>query len=201
MAKFESPETAFTWMYSRLPDGKRVVIYDNACNLLMYIMGRTPHFFQETLLFVDRLHQKNHVNCSSGKSPSLYIHWYIPRCFSNPLLVIGFDMSTFFFLDNINSQAAEQFNSLLQRINTQVSFMTTRNFQTYTKHYMAGRNEIHLKALLEKIRKEPKFATKCLSNAQSLRVIANTFWHEGDHPVKVPDECSCDICKTAKDHK
>jgi hypothetical protein len=68
MTKPESPDTMFSILYSRFPDARRVVIYDNACKLLEYCMNREPTFFQDTIFLIDRLHAKTHVGCTAGRS-------------------------------------------------------------------------------------------------------------------------------------
>lgn len=67
MQQPESPETVFSLMYSRLPDAKRVVVYDNACKVLEYCLNREPTFFKDAVFLLDRLHAKTHVGCTSGK--------------------------------------------------------------------------------------------------------------------------------------
>ena len=76
----ESPNTAFTILYTRFLEGKlkslfaafhsgsfvaipapQVAIYDNGCNLHNYCLNREPLFFQRTWFMIDRLHSPNHV--------------------------------------------------------------------------------------------------------------------------------------------
>ena len=66
MWKPESPETAFTWLFTRRKDGNFIIIYDNACNLMMYCLRREPVFFKNSIFLIDRFHFDNHVNCTAG---------------------------------------------------------------------------------------------------------------------------------------
>ena len=68
----ESPETAFTSLYTRRKDGKFLIIYDNACNLMMYCFRREPSFFEPTIFLIDRFHFSNHVNCTLGMTSFVY---------------------------------------------------------------------------------------------------------------------------------
>lgn len=82
----ESPNTAFTILYTRFKKGTEfrkcmpfictyhfylqihtsytapdIVIYDNACNLHSYCLNREPKFFEKTWFLVDRFHWPNHT--------------------------------------------------------------------------------------------------------------------------------------------
>ena len=47
-------------------------IYDNACNALEVIANREPNYLKSGRLVVDRLHIKNHRNCSRSSNSDLY---------------------------------------------------------------------------------------------------------------------------------
>lgn len=66
MVNPESVETVFTFLYSRCEDGKLIVVYDNACNLMEFCLNREPYYFKDTIFLVDRVHWDNHVNCTRG---------------------------------------------------------------------------------------------------------------------------------------
>lgn len=77
MRLHESPNTPFSILYERFPEGKlpnmivskcmhtltgpSKLIYDNGCNLHNYCLNREPDFFMKTRFFVDRFHWKNHT--------------------------------------------------------------------------------------------------------------------------------------------
>lgn len=72
MHNVESPETPFSVLFSRLPKGQIVrvfenhvlattapmlIVYDNACHLFSYAMNREAWFFRHTMIVIDRLHR------------------------------------------------------------------------------------------------------------------------------------------------
>jgi hypothetical protein len=119
----ESPRSVFDVLFLLLDKAPLVVIYDNACSLMDYCLNREAAYFQHTRFLIDRLHVHNHVGCSSGYSIQAYAQYA-----------------------TINSQAAEQSNSKIQRIFKQASFMLPRNFAGYLRSYMTKFNA-------EKVRK------------------------------------------------
>ena len=94
----------------------KLIIYDFACALSVYCYNRDPGYFEDTVFQVDKLHSKNH---SCGKSYHMK---------HNP------------YYDHINSQANEQYNSDLQRLHSQLSYMTPKNFMTHLRLYLTLRN-------------------------------------------------------------
>ena len=72
MRVHESPNTPFNVLFTRFPQGTRIiiviicnlsiiaapstVIYDNACNLHQYCLNREPVYFKHTWFLVDRFH-------------------------------------------------------------------------------------------------------------------------------------------------
>ena len=68
--------------------------------------------------FVDRLHHKNHTNCSTG-----------------------FDIDQYKFLKDVNTQAAEQNNSDLDELTAQSAFMTYENFLLYARMWKIEMNK------------------------------------------------------------
>ena len=62
----ESPETIFSAIYCLCDDADKLVFYDNACNLVLYALGREPWFFKNMIALVDTMHSKGHVNCPGG---------------------------------------------------------------------------------------------------------------------------------------
>ena len=98
-----------------------LIIYDNACKLQLYALKREPKRFANTKFLVDRLHYRvGHIGCSLGYSMDSYK--------SNT------------YIRNINSQANEQANAALRRIQTQVTYMHIENVIAHTAIFLAIRN-------------------------------------------------------------
>ena len=64
----ESPETIFSVLYSLCDDADKLVFYDNACNFLVYALGREPWYFKNMISLVDTFHAKGHKNCPKGSN-------------------------------------------------------------------------------------------------------------------------------------
>lgn len=94
----------------------KVILYDFACALSAYCWNRDPAFFRDTLFLVDRLHDKNH---SCAKS---------------------FAIETTTLFKEVNTQANEQYNSDLQRLHSQLSYMSPQNFVLHLRLYLYLRN-------------------------------------------------------------
>jgi len=106
---------SFLVQYCRRPP--QVVVYDFACALQEYCLNRAPAFFKDTLFVVDRFHWRNHVACA-----------------------FSYNMSGFLFLDQLNSQAAEQSNSRLQALADVCSLMTQPNFMRSLRFFFGAQN-------------------------------------------------------------
>ncbi|BDA41042.1 hypothetical protein COCOBI_01-6970 [Coccomyxa sp. Obi] len=128
MVNKEGPATAFDLFFSRLVTGPKMVVYDNACNLHRYALRRAPKFFAETAFRIDRLHIFNHNGCSSGYNLAKY-----PQ---DMKIVEGVRLRT------LNTQVAEQCNSILDRVRTQVVYMHHDNGMVYLKYFLACSNEM-----------------------------------------------------------
>ncbi|KAK9917089.1 hypothetical protein WJX75_000796 [Coccomyxa subellipsoidea] len=128
MVNKEGPATAFELFLTRLQAGPKMVVYDNACNLHRYALRRAPKFFADTAFRIDRLHIYNHHGCSSGYNLAKY-----PQ---DMQLVDGMP------LRKLNTQVAEQCNSILDRVRTQVAYMLHDNGMDYLKYFLACSNEV-----------------------------------------------------------
>lgn len=126
MASQEGPRTPFEILFTRFKEAPSMVVYDNACNLQRYVMKRAPHFFRHTAFRIDRLHVYAHKGCSSGYNLGEYP---AQMAVANGISLIA-----------LNTQVAEQVNSLLESIRTQVAFMTHDNAMMYIKYYLAKYN-------------------------------------------------------------
>ncbi|XP_062341606.1 uncharacterized protein LOC134039632 [Osmerus eperlanus] len=105
MEQVESVNVPFTILCTRFRQYPKIVIYDNACQLQTYCLRRDPGFFRETWFLVDRLHWRNHSGCN-----------------------IGYNLDSYPQFQKINSQVAEQNNSLLKKMKGQLSYMNRENF-------------------------------------------------------------------------
>ena len=98
-----------------------VIVYDNACKLHAYVLNREPARFAKTRFYVDRLHfRKGHTGCTLGYSLDTY--------------------KTDRELKTLNSQANEQANSGLRRIQIQLAYMKPDNFMHHTSLFLALKN-------------------------------------------------------------
>ena len=117
MENHESPETPFALFYQRVGVAPYVCIYDNGCHFDAFCRAREPFFFKHMQVYVDHLHWPNHRGCGP--------------CYNS---------SKFDILDSINTQAAEQCNKTIRRIQSQVSYMSVEIFMLYTRYYLARVN-------------------------------------------------------------
>lgn len=76
-------------------------------------MIREPFLFMNSRFVVDHFHWKDHTACARAFNPSIYAK-----------------------LVDVNTSAAEQLHSRLQRIKAQVSYMRQANFMEYTRHFL-----------------------------------------------------------------
>ena len=111
----ESPSHIFHIIMERWGVAPSLIVYDNICHLHKYCMAREPGFFRNTLMLVDRLHGPNHVNCSCAYRMSSRYEESVKK---------------------FNSQGAEQNNSVVNRIKTQLSYMLFNNASAFLRHHM-----------------------------------------------------------------
>lgn len=116
----EGAYDGFAIMHERMIDGPPPrAVYDNGCVLAQYALSRRPEWFWWTRFNIDALHYANHVQCSSAFN-------------------IDLDLSG--VARSLNTQAAEQRNSVLDRILKQYRFMTPVNATRYLEVFMADNN-------------------------------------------------------------
>ena len=97
----ESPCMLFEVFMNRFEnDYSPDINYDASCKLKEYAFNREPKRFMSTRVTSDRFHENNHKTCSSS-----------------------FKTSSYPSLRNANSEACEQFNSVLRRISSSTTFM------------------------------------------------------------------------------
>ena len=96
-----------------------IIIYDNCCYMHRYATKREPARFKDSKFLIDRFHSKNHT-CTKG-----------------------YDMSTYTYdkkISNINSQVAEQMNSHLVNLKSQIACMPSANAVQHIAVFLALRN-------------------------------------------------------------
>ena len=122
MTEVESPKTPFQIFLTRFSKYLKqlIIIYDNGCNLLEYILRREPARFWDTDIFVDRLHMRDHKACSRGFDLNMYK--------ANP------------HINTLNSQANEQANADLRNLSKQVTYMRPEQVIHHTSLFLAERN-------------------------------------------------------------
>ena len=109
--KGESPQLFLHSILRRLPTKvkakRRVVIYDFACKMHKCALRRFPYKIRRFQFVIDRHHQANHTACSDAYS-----------------------MANYPFMNNMNSQLAEQLNNSLRKLSIMSAYS---KFDTYIK--------------------------------------------------------------------
>jgi hypothetical protein len=182
----ESCETVFSLFYSRFPNTPLLVCYDNACNLLEYCFNREPFFFKDYIFVVDRMHFKNHKNCTAGRTLLIFVFTMTPVC-------AGHNIDSFFWAEFFNSQVAEQANSSTGKLQTQSSFMTVHHFTIYLRFFAAEFNRHKLQRILQDCRK--KGAGR---HWKGLHVTLSAIY---GNILRTPQYCSgtCQVCVLLND--
>ena len=117
----ESPNHAFTFLRTRFRTAPSTIIYDRACQLHTYCLNRDPAFFKNTTFFVDRFHWPNHKNCCQA-----------------------YNINNFKKRDSLNTQVAEQRNSVLKPLQSFLCYVSEKNFHTFLRLYIWYNNNISL---------------------------------------------------------
>jgi hypothetical protein len=120
MRENEGPWMPYTLMYERKLHPFRFVAYDNGCTLDAYKWNRAAYHFKDSLTFIDAFHQPTHVGCCEGYKLAAFDR--LQKC------------------THLNSQVAEEGNSVLRRIMTTASFMTVPNFMAFINLFAYGFN-------------------------------------------------------------
>jgi CxC4 like cysteine cluster associated with KDZ transposases len=68
----ESPRMVYEVLMTRFSENPCIVLYDNACNLLEYILNRDPYPLRNISFFVDGFHYASHKNCTQGFDTKQY---------------------------------------------------------------------------------------------------------------------------------
>jgi hypothetical protein len=120
MPKNEGPWMPYLLMYERKLDVFRFLAYDNGCTLDSYKGNRAAFHCKDGMVFIDSFHQPSHVGCCEGYKISAFRRFR--EC------------------ENLNSQVAEEGNSVLRRIVATASFMTVPNFMAFINLFVYGFN-------------------------------------------------------------
>jgi hypothetical protein len=162
----ESPELIFTFLFTRLLDGKKVIFYDNACNLQDFCYKREPWFFRDTIFLSDRFHQKDHTKCSSG-----------------------FDANMYWWAKFINTQVCEIGNSVTNKIKTQAAFMTIDHFYLYVRFYLMCCNRRRKETIIDSLKRRVHRDT--INELHRCIDFVQTFYFEKEKKDSV---CTCLFC-------
>ena len=116
MRNFEGPTTLLKILYEYFEVMPGVIVYDNCCNFASTVFRRFPTLFANTRFLIDREHQRNHVGCHSSFNMKMW---------PATTTVLGGGL----LLKDTNSQVAEQLNSRLDTLSTQLAYMNERHYK------------------------------------------------------------------------
>ena len=109
MKSGESPalfaKTVFKRLHKKVKAERRVFVYDNCCNFHKHVLRRNPWQSRNWNFVIDRHHFKNHKMCSAA-----------------------YNMDSYKWMDNINSQVCEQRNNSLRKMAKSLAFMKFSNY-------------------------------------------------------------------------
>jgi hypothetical protein len=164
----ESPIHPFSTLFQRWrrTDAVRIVVMDNACNLHTYCLRREPWFFHNVWFLIDRLHYKNHVNCSSG-----------------------YRIDNFPFLRHLSIVACEIFNSTLKAVARHAGFMGVERFFLFTKHYSRVVNDRRVEKVVAEVRRSGEKKEVWKSMNALIRKLQATFLDDNDVPCNCSRPC------------
>lgn len=120
----EGRDEAYSFIVSYFVLAPEIIIYDFGCSLEEYCLNRSPDFFKNTRNFIDRFHMPNHKACADSYNLSNYMH-----------------------LDFVNSEVAEQCNSVLQKVKPRLSQMSQVSFMLTMRLVLEAWNERKLQKI------------------------------------------------------
>ena len=124
-----------------------MIIIDYSCKLKEYALNREPKRFMSIRVTSDRFHENNHKTCSSS-----------------------FKTSSYPSLRSANSEACEQFNSVLRRISSSTTYMQQSLFMRAITLFIADQNIIaNQKTINNNLKCWPSFLLSTLSELWYLR--------------------------------
>lgn len=116
----ESPRMLFDIIMTRFEsDYNPEIIYDASCRVKEYGLNRELKRFMSIRITTDQFHQVNHKSCSASFRSSKYLS-----------------------LENINSEACEQTNSVLRKISSSTTYMSPSLYMRVLTLFMANLNII-----------------------------------------------------------
>lgn len=111
MANCESPRSPFEVFRCMIEVPPSMVVYDNCCNLMQYILNREPAAFKSTEFLVDAMHYTEHKHC-------------------------GLDFDSSKYAAVTNSPLAEQKNYVMRQLDHSASFMNQDTFMFFVRHWL-----------------------------------------------------------------
>ena len=133
--------TVFEALYTRFPTLPQKLVMDNGCNVHQYVLNREPAYFQGMQFYVDQMHFRGHKHCcpayntGARRSPCTDAHYQQPAWLT-ALIEAGC------YRDIGNSSLAEQKNSVLRRLESQVSFMKQTTFVYFMRFFLYRLNKL-----------------------------------------------------------
>lgn len=106
LQKAESPKIISQFLLTRFKTMPKVILYDNACNLLEFILNRSPIPFEDTRFYVDAFHYESHINCSNSFNSA-----------DHPIIT-----------KDLNTSLVEQKNSKLRLLKRTAPYLTFKTF-------------------------------------------------------------------------
>jgi hypothetical protein len=125
----EGRNDVFSALLCHWETAPRIVTYDFACDLMQYSMAREPAFFRDTMFLIDRLHFRNHKECSEAFSLRSHMHAGAP-------LFLAY-----------NDGSPEQGNRFLKLIRTSCLYMSLLHYVIYTRLFLEVLNRKHQLAM------------------------------------------------------
>ena len=116
----ESPRTPFNLLVTKFKKIPKIIVYDNACHLMLYCLKREPARFKDTVFLIDRFHSRGHT-CTRGYHMDTYD-----------------DVET---INAINSSLVEQANARLVNLRNQIACMSSVNAMHHIAIFIALRNQ------------------------------------------------------------
>ena len=135
--RHEGPLVCFELFWRRFKHAPKLIVYDNGCTLHKVNVAREPVFFRNTENSIDGFHQPVHTTCTKGYAlrsrPDDYpiVSAAQLETARQKLEAAGLPFpknAAPITIGNFNSQAAEQYNSQLRKIERSCSMMSRPSY-------------------------------------------------------------------------
>ncbi len=133
----EGRNDVFSALLCHWEKAPRIVTYDFACDLMQYSMAREPAFFRDTMFLIDRLHFRNHKECSEAFSLRAAMH-------AGASVFLAY-----------NDGAPEQGNRRLKMIRTTCLYLNMEHYVIYVRLFLEVLNRFHFIKMQSKRQQQP----------------------------------------------